>query len=84
MLLGLELQLKSCEMPYLVMGMSATTFWDDRAGCKIFGDDARARRGGGVLRVVCHRSSAEHLQGQAHRIFLTLLPGGQRARAPVL
>jgi len=40
--------LKSCEMQYLVMGMSAATFWDGRAGAAKYLDMMRERAGVGV------------------------------------
>lgn len=40
--------LKSCEMDYLVMGMSAATFWDGRAGAQKYLTMMRERAGVGV------------------------------------
>ena len=40
--------LKSCEMQYLVMGMSAATFWDGRAGAEKYLAMMRERAGVGV------------------------------------
>ncbi len=40
--------LKSCEMDYLVMGMSAATFWDGRAGAEKYLAMMRDRAGVGV------------------------------------
>ena len=40
--------LKSCEMDYLVMGMSAATFWDGREGAEKYLTMMRARAGVGV------------------------------------
>ena len=40
--------LKSCEMQYLVMGMSAATFWDGRAGAEKYLAMMRDRAGVGV------------------------------------
>jgi maleate isomerase len=40
--------LKSCEMDYLVMGMSAATFWDGRAGAEKYLAMMQARAGVGV------------------------------------
>jgi maleate isomerase len=40
--------LKSCEMDYLVMGMSAATFWDGRAGAEKYLAMMRERAGVGV------------------------------------
>ena len=40
--------LKSCEMDYLVMGMSAATFWDGRAGAEKYLSMMQARAGVGV------------------------------------
>ena len=40
--------LKSCEMDYLVMGMSAATFWDGRAGAEKYLTMMQARAGVGV------------------------------------
>ena len=40
--------LKSCEMDYLVMGMSAATFWDGRAGAEKYLSLMQARAGVGV------------------------------------
>ena len=40
--------LKSCEMDYLVMGMSAATFWDGRAGAAKYLAMMRERAGVGV------------------------------------
>jgi len=40
--------LKSCEMDYLVMGMSAATFWDGRAGAEKYLATMRERAGVGV------------------------------------
>lgn len=40
--------LKSCEMQYLVMGMSAATFWDGRKGAEGYRDMMRERAGVGV------------------------------------
>jgi maleate isomerase len=40
--------LKTCEMDYLVMGMSAATFWNGRAGAQSYLDMMTARAGVGV------------------------------------
>jgi maleate isomerase len=40
--------LKSCEMQYLVMGMSAATFWDGRKGAEAYLKMMRERAGVGV------------------------------------
>ncbi len=40
--------LKSCEMSYLVMGMSATTFWDGRKGAEAYRQELAERAGVGV------------------------------------
>ncbi|MES2511520.1 MAG: arylmalonate decarboxylase [Pseudomonadota bacterium] len=40
--------LKSCEMQYLVMGMSAATFWDGRKGAEAYLQMMRDRAGVGV------------------------------------
>ena len=40
--------LKSCEMQYLVMGMSAATFWDGRAGAEKYAAMMKDRAGVGV------------------------------------
>ena len=40
--------LKSCEMDYLVMGMSAATFWDGRAGAEKYLSMMREKAGVGV------------------------------------
>lgn len=40
--------LKSCEMQYLVMGMSAATFWDGRKGAEKYLEMMRDRAGVGV------------------------------------
>jgi len=40
--------LKSCEMQYLVMGMSAATFWDGRKGAEAYLQMMRERAGVGV------------------------------------
>jgi len=40
--------LKSCEMQYLVMGMSATTFWDGRKGAEAYVKQLSEHAGVGV------------------------------------
>lgn len=77
--------LKSCEMQYLVMGMSAAAFWDGRAGAEKYLAMMRGRAG---VEVSCGSFATEaalHIY-KAKRIafFSPYFPKSQRAGAPVL
>lgn len=63
--------LKTCEMQYLVMGMSAATFWNGRAGAERYLDGMRERAG---VEVSCGSFAAEaalHTVGAKRIAFLS-------------
>ena len=49
--------LKSCEMQYLVMGMSAATFWDGRKGAETYLNMMRQRAGVDLRFSACGRAA---------------------------
>lgn len=63
--------LKSCEMQYLVMGMSAATFWDGRAGAQKYLAMMQERAGVGVSCGSFATEAALHAYGAKRIAFLS-------------
>jgi maleate isomerase len=63
--------LKSCEMQYLVMGMSATTFWDGRSGAQAYRNTLQARAGVAVSCGSFATEAALHVYGARRIAFFS-------------
>ena len=63
--------LTSCEMQYLVMGMSATTFWDGRSGAQAYRDTLQARAGVPVSCGSFATEAALHVYGARRIAFFS-------------